>query len=152
MRKFLIIFILSFYCNVNSQNNELVGKWKVISVDNGEIYYNIKNDSIKIYDIIKEEYNEVSKIESLKEMTKLVYFSILFIFDENGKYQQKSDFAEFNLYYNVNKKKGVILLSDSIENFDINSSEMDFELKNNFLYLEIKDSEPSTKFILKRIE
>ena len=37
-----------------------------------------------------------------------------------------------------------------IENLDIISSEIVYEMKDNYLYLEIKDTEPSVKFILKK--
>lgn len=152
MKKITIALLLFFCFKCYSQDNRIIGKWKAVSVDNGEIYFNIENDSIKLYDVIKEDYNEVSKIENLKEMTKLVYFSIIFNFDKNGKYQQKSDFAQFNLYYKVNKEKGVILTSDSIENLDMNFSEMGYKMKDNYLYLEINETEPATNFILKKIK
>lgn len=114
------------------------------------MFYSIQNDSIKVYDSIKEQYNDTSKIEALKDMIKMMYFNTTFAFDKEGKYIQESEMATFNLLYKIDKGKGTILLSNDKLNFDSKTTLMHYKMIDDMLYLEITDTEPSTKFVLKK--
>jgi len=150
MKKITLLFFILLFSHSFAQDNNLIGKWQVISVDNGDVFYNIQNDSIKVYDSIKEQYNDSSKIDTLKDMIKMVYFTTTFIFEKEGKYVQKSEMATFNLLYKIDKGKGTILLSNDKLNFDSKTTLMYYKIVDSKLYLETTDTEPSTKFVLKK--
>ena len=150
MKKLTLLLFTLVFSHSFAQDNNLIGKWQVISVDNSDVFYSIQNDSIKVYDSIKEQYNDTSKIEALKDMIKMMYFNTTFTFEKEGKYIQESDMATFNLLYKIDKEKGTILLSNDKLNFDNKTTLMHYKFVDDILYLEITDTEPSTKFVLKK--
>ena len=51
--KYILFSIIFFVINCYGQDDNIIGTWKVVAVDNGELYYDSVKDSLVIYDDLK---------------------------------------------------------------------------------------------------
>lgn len=65
-------------------DNSLVGKWKVISVFNGEIYFNLKTDSTFLTEEAKQKYPDTLAQKQFIQNAKFIYGTTTFEFQRNG--------------------------------------------------------------------
>jgi hypothetical protein len=149
-KKTVLLFTLIFTSILAySQENKPIGTWKVISIDNGELYYNQKNDMLTIHEKFKDEFG--SDIELTKTIIKMTYGETVFVFDKENNYIQKSQLAEFKLKYKINSKKLKILLFDK-ENINKknNTTEIKYHFNNNILILDFSKGDMQMKFELEK--
>jgi len=91
IKKALILFVFLYTCFGFAQTNSVIGKCKIVAIDNGEVYYNVKTDSISIIsEDLKEMYTDESQMQMLKELMKKVYTNNPIEFDENGVFKMKT--------------------------------------------------------------
>lgn len=150
MKHLIIFFTFLISLNAFSQDvkQQLLGEWKVVSVDNGEVYYNWEKDSVSVSDELKErlEDPEISKI--LIQTVKTMYpnkfkFSSTVVTKISGLETTSS-------FYTIDEKRRLIIIKDknSIGNED--PFEMSFKILDNLLYLNIPLTDSDTKFVLKK--
>ena len=99
--KYILFSIIFFVINCYSQNDNIIGTWKVVAVDNGELYYDSVKDSLVIYDEFKGTFDPNE--ENVKELIRHVYISSTFIFNEQNEFIQKSDLYELKINYELDK-------------------------------------------------
>ncbi len=116
LKKITLIIVLAFSLFVYSQKEtNIIGEWKVISVDNGEVYINMKTDSVSTTP--KFDKTHTNKVSRQNGIAEIRYSSRNeFIFKENG---------EFLLY--MNAKRNSMLLDGTYEY--INNSKLDLKVK-----------------------
>ncbi len=148
--KSFIIFSLCISNFLFTQNENLLGEWKIISVDNGEFFRNIETDSISMNSDLKLIYNDSLKLIKFKEMTKELYFELTLNFQDNGKFIQNAPFAKFEFDYIVNKSNDTIVVTTNKSNNKIERKELPFKLKDDLLYIEFPWTEPFLKLWLKK--
>ncbi len=87
--KYFIIFIFLELLKLTSFgqcDSSLVGKWKVISCFNGEVYFNLKNDSTFLAPEIKVIYPDTLSQKTFIELAKETYGSFVYDFEKDGKF------------------------------------------------------------------
>lgn len=111
MRKYIfIVFFLILARFGYSQTNSLIGKWKVVAIDNGEVYYNAKTDSVSIIsEDLKEMYDDESKILLLKDNIKKLYINNQLEFQQNGVFVMETIIGVLESNYIDEPKRGVII-------------------------------------------
>ena len=146
----ILLIVFGFITDSYSQNENIIGKWKVKSVDNGEFYMNIENDSIALTDIIKETYNDSIKLSKFRDIAYQIYFKQTFSFLENGKYIHDYGFGKLVYSYKIDNKRKIIITSENDFADNNGTIEMPFKIENDVLYIEIPVTEPSVKLKLKK--
>lgn len=151
INKALILFLFLFSCTGFAQTNSVIGKWKVVAVDNGEVFYNAKTDSISILsEDMKEMYTDESKIKTLKELIKKLYTNNRFEFDaKNIKWEVYGSVIESK--YKTDSKKGVIVMESENSLDEIVADEIPYQFKDGQLHLTMNFTEPPASFILEKI-
>lgn len=144
--KYMLFSIIFFVINCYGQDDNIIGTWKVVAVDNGELYYDSVKDSLVIYDEFKGTFDPNE--ENVKELIRHVYISSIFIFNEQNEFIQKSDLYELKINYELDKNNNKLLLKekDETQNFEIF-----YEFKNDFLFIEINIDQPILKFKLYKV-
>ncbi len=144
--KYILFSIIFFVINCYGQDDNIIGTWKVVAVDNGELYYDSVKDSLVIYDEFKGTFDPNE--ENVKELIRHVYISSIFIFNEQNEFIQKSDLYELKINYELDKNNNKLLLKekDETQNFEIF-----YEFKNDFLFIEINIDQPILKFKLYKV-
>ena len=83
MKYYFLLIILAISSNSFGQN-VIIGDWKVVSIDNGEIYYHFRKDSI----LVSPEFSKIelssTRLKELKAMMKFRYGDAKFSFDKLG--------------------------------------------------------------------
>jgi hypothetical protein len=148
--KLIIIFSICITNYLFAQNQNIIGEWKVFSVDNGEFYWNIETDSISMNEDLKLIYNDSLKMIKFREVTKKLYFDMTLNFLDNGKFIQNAPFAKFEFDFKVNKSNDMLFVTSSEVRDKIETKELPFSLKNDILYIEFPWTEPFLKLWLKK--
>ena len=148
--KLIIIFSICITNYLFAQNQNIIGEWKVFSVDNGEFYWNIETDSISMNEDLKLIYNDSLKMIKFREVTKKLYFDMTLNFLDNGKFIQNAPFAKFEFDFKVNKSNDMLFVTSSEVRVKIETKELPFSLKNDILYIEFPWTEPFLKLWLKK--
>lgn len=146
--KINFLILIFFVCLSGfSQTNSLVGKWKAVAINNGEVYYNVATDSISIMsENIKETYNDESKIKFLVDLIKKMYANNRFEFTDIGIFKMTSGFAGTIEYRYKNDSDRNVIVTESLVEDQVND-EMPYEFKDNELYFSMT---PELLFILKK--
>lgn len=154
MKTLLFIPIILISLSSLSQSNSLIGQWKVIGVDNGDVFYNSKTDSISFPSgELKELYNTPSNIKTLVELLKFTYLSNEYIFDENGYCIQKlAPSNTVKLKYENDEQRSVLKFHENNSMGEKVLTEMPYKLSNGLLYLTVTYSEPHGLYILEKIK
>ena len=162
MKKTLLIIILIFSQLIIAQEKKsIVGEWKVVSVDNGEVYLNAKTDSVstsKEFDKIHN--NKVSRQDGIAEIRAFSSHNE-FIFTEN---------KDFKLYLDYRRNENTLRLSGTYEIIDqknmtlkvegrtkrLMNKTAEFEFINNqlifkFEYIASRKNKP-TIYVLEKIK
>lgn len=158
-RFLLSLFLISnFACF--SQNEKLIGEWHVVSVDNGQIYWNTKKDSLSTSEAFNEKYGEVTKesgnfwVADLRSQCS----HNRFIFTEKGEYFQymtENDrllifSGKYELVPNTNTMKLEIKGRISTSPF---KREAEYYFENDLLHFKIESLcsyKKATHFILEK--
>lgn len=151
MSKILISFLLIFICsNSFAQENPLLGDWKVVAVDNGEVYFNSERDSVSLPDELKARHSDSAQLENLKKMVRLVYIDQIFTFSSDGQLHQNSQVMSLSSYYRIDPSSSTLRIYESNIEQEIPDYLILYKLKDDRLFLELSVTEPPTKFELKR--
>jgi len=127
----LFLINLTISCAQNEQVN-VVGEWKIISVNSGDFYLNTKTDSISISKEFKEVFNDSLQLDNVINVAKMTYNNNVMEFNDSGIYTQKIDSElRMNGTYELKPSIGKInvLLKDNV------NWEMDYELVDKQLHL-----------------
>lgn len=82
----ILILLSNFVCF--SQKERLVGEWHVVSVDNGQIYWNTKKDSVSLTEEFKSKVsNPISRQDRIADL-RVNCSHNRFIFTEKDEYFQ----------------------------------------------------------------
>ncbi len=156
------VFILLTFASIfaSSQDKKsIIGEWKVISIDNGEIYLNTKTDSVSTTTEFDKKYsNKVVRQDAIAEVRGFSSKNE-FVFTEN---------SEFQLY--MNSKRNTKYLDGDYEFTSDNNlklkvkgrtgkemqKELEFEFIDNLLlvkfkFLATRKNKP-TEYLLERIK
>ncbi len=144
---FLLLINFAFSCAQNEQVN-LVGKWKIVSVDSGDFYLNTTTDSTSISKEFKEVFNDSLELDNVINVAKMTYNNNVMEFNESGTYTQKiNSELSMNGTYELKPSIGIInvLLKDKV------NWEMDYKLIDNQLHLTTTLYGKKSKFVLDKI-
>lgn len=149
----LFISIFSF----SQDKKSIIGEWKVVSIDNGEVYLNTKTDSVSTTPEFDKKYsNRVIHQDAIAEIRGFSSKNE-FVFTENG---------EFQLYMNSKRNTKYLdgdyeFTSDNKLNLKVKGrtgkemqKELEFEFIDNLLlvkfkYLATRKNKP-TEYLLER--
>ncbi len=126
-RTLFIILLLSF----KSYSQDITGKWSVISYEDEIAYYNKTTDSLSYKNPARKD-----EAESLKQKTELIFFSMSYTFNSNGKYvvDLPAVGETENGDYKVNKKgKKIVMIND-----EGNKNELSYTYKDGILFIRMK--------------
>lgn len=109
-KNFILIVVLIFSSILYSQDKENInGEWKVISIDNREVYINTKTDSISTTtEFDRRHSTKVSHQDGIAEIRAFSSHNE-FIFTKEGK---------FYLYLDYRRKENTLRLSGTYEIID----------------------------------
>lgn len=149
MKNIFLIMLLAITWNSFSQDNRLIGKWKIISVSGKGYYYNSEKDSIFLSNEFKKEFKE--DIEILKKVEMLMrntYSNAFYYFDDKGNHHEISDVRNDDYKYSVDTEKMKIKINDYQNNAFM--FEIPFRIENETLYISLEQKFGIANFILKR--
>src|SRR6186997_1424463 len=86
-----ILLLLSKFSIFGQCDNSIIGEWKVISCFNGEVYFNLKNDSTFLTTEIKQEYPDTLTQRKYIEMAKDIYGRFIYRFNKDGQFTHTAD-------------------------------------------------------------
>lgn len=146
-KKIALILVFIAFQGYSQIENSLIGEWKAFAVNNGNIYYNSKNDSISL----NTDSNFPSESLELIRMTMKATISDTKYFFNESK-ELKCIIApgyEIVLIYEFDKEKEIINLYEENKNqspignieYQFNNSNLElkmtiFEVDNSFSILE----------------
>ncbi|MGB5462588.1 MAG: hypothetical protein WBM92_04420, partial [Aureibaculum sp.] len=139
---------LTISCAQNEQD-EIVGKWKIVSVNSGDFYLNTKTDSITISKEFKKVFNDSLALDNVINVAKMTYNNNVMEFNDSGVFNQMID-NELKMYGTYEIKPSIekinVLLKDKV------NWEMDYELVENQLHLTTTLYGKKSEFILERVK
>ena len=151
MKKLLFLYLLIFglpNCLAQNDDSRITGKWKVVSVDSGDFYINVKTDSIFISKDFKEIFSDSLELDNVINVAKITYGNNTTEFGKNGVYTHKFDpKITWHGTYNIvpSDKKIRVILKDNVK------WEMDYEFVNRLLHLTMTLYDKKTEFLLEKI-
>ena len=86
----LFLINLTVSCAQNERTN-VVGEWKIISVDSRDFYLNTQTDSVSISKHFKEIFTDSLELENFIKDAKKTYDNNVMEFNESGIYTQRID-------------------------------------------------------------
>lgn len=155
MKKTVLLLILSPLASIiHAQNNShLEGNWKLVSIDQHGIYYNVKKDSISFSELmqglIKSVPSEVPdsiQQKIMSESLKAVASNFRFEFRSDGKFKFAMDSISFIVEGNYKELRSQKIIQFSnkksvgLNDFDM-EDKIRYEIKNNLLYLSMDDDD-----------
>ena len=153
MKYLLIIFLLIISTFSRAQKNSLVGEWKIVSIDNGEIFYNVKNDSISVSPEFTEEDLDMSQLAHLKKITRITYGNTMFSFDAEGNFSWVfMHGVATKSKYEIDERKQSIKLTGKNDLGQAIVDEFPYKLKNGLLYFTITFQEPYGTYVLEKAD
>lgn len=153
IRYVFIVFFLLLTGLAFSQTNSLIGKWEIVAINNGEVYYDFKKDSISILsDDLKEMYDDESKVDVLKQLMKRLYGNANFEFKKEVLKMEFQSGMIIESKYNNDVKRDVIVIQDKNSLNEIVDEEMQYKLFDNRLHLSFNFEETPCLFILEKVK
>ena len=149
MKKILTLFCLINFTILYAQNEpaSVKGEWKIVSVDSGDLYLNIKTDSVAMSEKFKEVFSDSLKYDDFIKVAKLTYNNNIMTFAENGIFTQTYDpKIVWTGTYQLNPSESKI----SVSTKDVNW-EMDYKIIDELLYLKMGVYDKNTEFVLEKI-
>jgi hypothetical protein len=140
---FLLVFLAG---NTFAQDDSLIGKWKVLAVDNGEFYFNSELDSVFFTDELKIRYNETSKIENLKKMARMLYIDQTFTFTEDNQLIIKNIMQPLTSFYKKDSQSPRLFVYESEEKQDSPDFLINYHFQDSRLFIEMTVTDPPIKF------
>jgi hypothetical protein len=151
---FLSSFILLFA--ITNGQTTITGKWKIVSIDKPDLYYNCMNDSMSF----KERsagLPDTTAQKNTAQTIKATLCSFQFIFKSNSKFKFIADsilmVAEGN--YQVFPAKKIIQFSNKrssgLNDFDL-PDKISYLIKDGLLYLSMDGNDEEFEIILKKDE
>lgn len=148
-RAIIFILLLIITCKSFSQDKQLIGKWKIISVSGKGYYYNSEKDSIFLSNEfkvgLKEDLEILKKVDNLMRTT---YSNAFYYFDEEGNHNEISDIRKDEYKYSVSKEEMKIIINDYLNNSFI--FEIPYRIENDILYISLEQKLGIANFVLKR--
>ncbi|PKQ43622.1 hypothetical protein [Confluentibacter flavum] len=144
----LFLINLTISCAQNEQVN-IVGEWKIISVNSGDFYLNTKKDSISFSKHFKEVFTDSLELDNVIKVTKMTYNNNIMEFNDNGIFTQKIDSElRINGTYEVDPSIGKInvLLKENV------NWEMDYVLVDEQLHLTTTLYGKKSEFVLEKVK
>ena len=162
LRNFIFILFASINLFIFSQDkNTIVGEWRVLSIDNGEVYLNAKTDSVSTTaEFDRKHSTKVSHQDGIAEIRAFSSHNE-FIFNNGGGFQ---------LYLDHRRNKNTLRLNGTYE--FINDSKLNLKVKGRtkremekemelefiddlllikFKYIAMRGNKP-TEYLLERIK
>ncbi|RLJ62412.1 hypothetical protein CLV86_2017 [Lacinutrix venerupis] len=144
----LFLISLTVSCAQNEQD-KIIGKWKIVSVDSGDFYLNTKTDSISISKEFKKVFNDSLALDNVINVAKMTYNNNVMEFDDSGVFNQMID-NELKMYGTYEIKPSIekinVLLKDKV------NWETDYELVENQLHLTTTLYGKKSEFVLERVK
>ncbi len=148
----LVLLISASTCSI-AQNNALIGDWKIVSIDNGEIYYNVKNDSISIYPEFSTEVLSQTPLGQMKNAAKMTYAETKFSFDDKGNFTWMfMPSVVDTLKYEVDIKTEKITVTGENSLGEAVTEEFSYKIRNNMLHFVVNFEESKGAYILERVK
>ncbi len=151
MKKILILLLLILnlsFCLAQNDKLKVTGKWKVISIDSGDFYLNVKTDSVFISKDFNEIFSDSLELDNVINVAKMTYKNDIRYFGEDGIYTHKFDpKIIWHGTYDIkplDRKIGVTL-KDNV------NWEMDYEIVDSLLHLTMTLYDKKTEFVLEKI-
>ena len=152
----LAVFILLFSGTNGQSISQLTGTWKIIIIDQTEVYYNCKTDSISFSKGMAAILPDTPTQKNTAQAIKATVCNYQFIFKSDSKFKFIADsillVVEGN-YEEVPAKK-IIQLSNKksvgLEDFDL-PDKIRYSIKDGLLYLLMEEDEDH-KLILRKHE
>ena len=144
----LFLISLTISCAQNEQD-KIVGKWKIVSVNSGDFYLNTKTDSISISKEFKKVFDDSLALDNVINFAKMTYNNNVMEFNDSGVFNQMID-NELKMYGTYEIKASIekinVLLKDKV------NWEMDYELFENQLHLNTTLYGKKSEFVLERVK
>jgi hypothetical protein len=130
----LLLMLINFFSSAASGQDQkkLIGVWKLIALNDDEMYYNFKKDSI-FFD--KKMEGDTSMARALLAMSLSQMGTVLYTYDKNGHFAEKTgDTVNGEGSYVVDTKKSIITLKGRRNNYPF-TEQIEFKFKDGFLLL-----------------
>jgi hypothetical protein len=158
MKMSLAAFVCFSFSVIFAQDNTaIVGEWHVLSVDDGGVYWNTKNDSASISEKVKKTYEKSAVgLQDRVGYTRGTYSHSRFIFEIDGTFREYYSTIEntllFSGTYTVDSSKGKIFVNVKNRLGHRFDKEMEYKIEGEKLLLN-KDNRPDNriKFVLEKV-
>lgn len=159
MKNIIALFItILTLTSAHAQKSNLVGTWKTLSVDTGQIYINAKTDSVSVSPELKKSKRTAVGLQDAIAGVRVSYSHMHFVFGKDGSFQQylteRMDVAP--LFTGTYAVKGDIITIKAKNRTDNEiTKEMPFRIVNSKLHLTTDARagiDAGTKFVLERVK
>ena len=149
---FLLIFLTSV-TGIAQHSSEISGSWKIVSIYDGGVYVNLKNDSVYVSPAMKAVYPDTTEFKKLISNAKITYGNIQFHFEKNAIFRQTMDTVILftGTYKDIPAQHIFELTTKNSLNQNITDT-VQYSIKNECLVFSLKWEEIKFDFILERIK
>ena len=144
---FLVLALTSF----SQKKSAITGSWKVVSVFDGDIYFNLKTDSVYISPDMQARYPDTAVQKNLIANAKAIYGKMQFHFQSNGIFKQSRGAAFlFSSQFTDIPSKGIIEITSDNSLGEKVTDQIKYELRENQLYLSLQWDESNFDYVLEK--
>lgn len=149
----LIQFLLLGAASYAQNNSPIIGSWKIVSVSDGDIYFNLKTDSVFISPEMKTSYPDSLDQVKLLSNAKIIYGASQFHFGKDGVFKQTLDtmFLYSGQYVDI-PSKNMIELTTSNSLGEKGTVKIPYQIKEGLLYLNFKWEDTHFDYVLEKIQ
>lgn len=154
MKQLSFLFLIFFSISIYSQENALIGKWKVVKVRGKEFYIDVKKDSIVVSEKIKKWYPTKIGMQDELASIRSNHYHKVFVFTKDYEFYEylfeTSKSAQFAGKYTIEGKNKLRL--DVINSAKINlKKEAEFYFQNDLLHLKMHtETNSPVEYILEK--
>ncbi len=155
MRALFLLFQFVFLAATafSQINSPIVGSWKVVSVYDGNFYFNLKTDSVFISPEMKSSYPD--SLDQLKLITnaKSIYGASQFHFGKDGVFIQTIDtmFVYSGQYADIQSKNIIELTTNNTLGEKL-TEQIAYQIKEGLLYLSMKWDDSHFDYVLEKMK
>ncbi|MDR6969476.1 hypothetical protein J2X31_003507 [Flavobacterium arsenatis] len=156
MKQLIFLFFIVFSSTIYSQENNIVGKWKVVEVKGEEFYIDVKKDTIIVSDKIKKWYpTKIGMQDEIASIRSEHYHKVFVFTDENEFFDYLSIASKSPMFtgkYLVEGKNKLRL--DVMNRAKIKlKKEAEFYFQNNLLHLKMHtETNSAVEYVLEKIK
>ena len=155
MNKILCVccLLLIHGTSTSQSKSSIVGKWKVFSVSDQNMYFNLKTDSFSVSEELKLMHQTPEKQDELVKFLVSLWQNLEYHFTEDGKFQgfQNDTIPSVRGKYREDKKAGIMEWDVLRINGIVQTGKVIYRIRNEWLYLTFSEKDKQIAMIFERM-